>query len=78
MQLKRVQVMLEDDQHAQLKALAHRKGTSLSDLVRRMVDQGLDEQRGPPLDLLALARDDIGDVTIDPDDIDDIVYGQDW
>lgn len=56
MALQRTQILLEPWQHARLKELARQQGTTLSHLVRRMVQKGLEESRGPPKRLLALAR----------------------
>lgn len=64
--------MLEKWQHAELKARAEAEGVSLSEVLRRLVDESL-ERRGREklLALAGIAQD--GETFAD--DIDRIVYG---
>ena len=41
----RTQIYLEPRQHGRLKEEAHRQGLSLAELLRRLVDEGLSEER---------------------------------
>lgn len=76
MTLHRAQILLEPWQHARLKDLARDRRTTISRLVREMIERGLEEELGPPRRILGLAG-----IVSDGDwveaDIDRTVYHQD-
>ncbi len=61
----RTQILLESEQHQALKEIARREKRSLSDVVREMLEQGLQERRKQ--DLAAAAEALLPDYQGDPE-----------
>jgi hypothetical protein len=70
--VKRLQIMIDEDLDAALGRLALQEGTSKAALIRRFVRQNV--QPLPPLeeDPIWLM---VGDIDVEPADIDEVVYG---
>ena len=66
----RTQIYLEPRQHGHLKEEAHRRGLSLAELLRRLVDEGLSEERlaGDLTPLMGLGASAGGDVSSQKDE----------
>jgi hypothetical protein len=47
----RTQIQLTEEQHRQLKELAHRQGISLAEVVRRLIDEKLEHSEMSPTHL---------------------------
>lgn len=68
----RTQIMLERWQHAELKALAEAEGVSISEVLRRLIDESFERRgRSKLLALAGIAQDGAASA----DGIDRIVYG---
>ncbi|MEW5870662.1 MAG: ribbon-helix-helix protein, CopG family [Chloroflexota bacterium] len=61
----RTQILLEPEQHKALAEIAHREKRSLSDVVRTMLQQQLEERK--KLDLALAAKALLADYQEDPD-----------
>ena len=61
----RTQIYLEPRQHHRLKEEAHQRGLSLAELLRRLIDEGLSEERwaGDLTPLIGLGASAGGDVS---------------
>lgn len=75
MSFQRAQILLDPWQHVRLKELARQRHTTISQLVRQMVQKGLEETMGPPRRLIALARrGDVQDGEWDATTLDEELY----
>lgn len=76
--VKRLQIMIDEDLDAGLEEMARAEGTSKAALIRRFVRSGLKPGRVlPPLEEDPIWRM-VGAVTdVEPEDIDTVVYGLD-
>ena len=70
--VKRLQIMIDEDLDAALDRLALSEGTSKAALIRRFVRQNV--QLLPPLEEDPLWQM-VGDIDVEPADIDEVVYG---
>jgi len=69
MELKRTQVYLRPEQHADLKEEARRQGISVTELLRRIVDEYLRHNRSKDdfMKIVALGRSGKRDISINHD-----------
>jgi len=69
--MKRLQILIEEDQDAELERMAVAGGTSKAALIRQFVSQHV--QTLPPLSSDPLARM-VGNDSFEPQDVDEVVY----
>jgi len=70
--VKRLQIMIDEDLDAALDRLALKEGTSKAALIRRFVRQHVEQL--PPLEEDPLWQM-VGAIDVEPADIDEVVYG---
>ena len=70
--VKRLQIMIDEDLDAALSRLALREGTSKAALIRRFVRQNVKPL--PPLEEDPLWQM-VGAIDVEPADVDEVVYG---
>jgi len=70
--MRRLQILIEEELDAALASEAARQGTSKGALIRRFVAEKL---RPSPRHEQDPFRKLIGSIDVDPEDIDDVVYG---
>ncbi len=75
MPFHRTQILLEPAQHAELKSRAEAEGVSLSEIVRRLVDESLARRQQDKLTRFAGLFEG---GPLDPEEVDRIVYRKDW
>lgn len=72
----RTQIQLEEHQARRLKSVARQKGVSMAEIVRRLVDRGLDNEKTDRAELYSRAAGLIGRFP-DREDADDLAEDHD-